>query len=73
MHQGVQKLQLVARHGQIGDSGQVRRERIDVAQIPKDKDNCGGLADVVEVSTHTTVWFPLHTCHLHEFREYCDR
>ena len=51
VHQGVQKLRLVAGHGQIRDSGQVRRERIDIAQIPKDKDNCGGLADVVEVST----------------------
>ena len=28
----------------------MRRERIDIAQIPKDKDNCGGLAEVVEVS-----------------------
>ena len=47
VHQGVQKLRLVAGHGQIGDSGQVRHERIDVAQIPKVKDTCGGLADVV--------------------------
>lgn len=28
----------------------VSRERIAVSQIPKDKDNCGGLAVVVEVS-----------------------
>ena len=49
--QGAENMRLVAGHGQIGPSGQVRRERVQVAQIPKDMDNCGGLADVVEVYT----------------------
>ena len=42
---------------QIGDSGQVRGERIAVGQIPKDQNNCGGLAEVVEVSPTVT-----HSC-----------
>ena len=54
---GAERLSLVAGHGQVGDSGQVSRERIAVSQIPKDKDNCGGLADVVEVSPIDT-----HSC-----------
>ena len=54
---GAERLRLVAGHGQVGDSGQVSRERIAVSQVPKDKDNCGGLADVVEVSPTVT-----HSC-----------
>ncbi len=72
VQQGVKKLRLVAGHGQIGDVGQVRCERIDIAQIPKDKDNCGGLADVVEVSTcMCKPW--CDSCYLHGFHEYYDR
>ena len=47
VQQGAENTRLVAGHGQIGPSGQVRRERVHTAQIPKDMDNCGGLADVV--------------------------
>ena len=54
---GAERLRLIAGQGQVGDSGQVSRERIAVGQIPKDKDNCGGLADVVEVSPTVT-----HSC-----------
>ena len=54
---GAERLRLTAGHGQVGDSGRVSRERIAVGQIPMDKDNCGGLADVVEVSP--TV---IHSC-----------
>ena len=54
---GAERLRLVAGHGQVGNSGQVSRKRIVVSQIPKDKDNCGGLADVVEVSPIDT-----HSC-----------
>ena len=49
--QGAENMRLVAGHGQIGPSGQVRRERVQVAHIPKDMDNCGGLVAVVEVCT----------------------
>ena len=52
---GAERLRLVAGHGQVGNSGQVSQERIAVNQIPKD--NCGGLADVVEVSPKVT-----HSC-----------
>ena len=44
------KLSLLAGHCQVGYSGQVSQERIAVNQIPKDTDNCGRLAQVVEVS-----------------------
>ena len=52
---GAERLRLIAGHSQVGDS--VSRERIAAGQIPKDKDNCGGLADVVEVSSTVT-----HSC-----------
>lgn len=38
----------VTGHGQLGPPGQVWRERVQVALIPKDIDNCGGLVNVVE-------------------------
>ena len=74
VQQGVPKLRLVAGHGQIGDSGQVRRERIDVAQMPRDKDNCGGLADIIEVSTqqHCAMTVLHAKCSLHMERYLSD-
>ena len=50
VQQGAERMRLVTGHGQVGPSGQVRRDRIQVAQFPKEMDNCGGLADNVEVS-----------------------
>ena len=38
----------VAGHGQLGPSGQVRQERVQVPLTPKDIDNCGDLVDVVQ-------------------------
>ena len=49
---------LVVGHGQIGPLGQVQRECVQVAQIPKDMDNWGGLADVVEVYTRQGSCWP---------------
>ena len=54
---GVEVLRLVAGHGWVGEPGQVTRERISKTQIPTDKDNCGGLAESLEVS-------PLDCVHL---------
>ena len=51
---GAERLRLIAVHGQVGDAGQVSLELIAVGQIPKDRDNCGGLADVVEVNRTVT-------------------
>ena len=59
VHRGAERMQLVAGHGQVGDSGQVRRERISLAQIPTSTDNCGGLASCIEVGTHQ---LGLHAC-----------
>ena len=58
VQQGAGNMRLVAGHGQIGPSGQVRRERVQLAQIPKDMDNCGGLADEVEVYTRQGSCWP---------------
>ena len=49
---GVEKLRLVAGHGQVTQFGVVIRSNIRVSGILAEIDNCGGLADVVEVSHH---------------------
>ena len=49
---GVEKLRLVAGHGQVTQFGVVSRSNIRVSDIPAEIDNCGGLADVIEVSHH---------------------
>ena len=42
-------MQLVAGHGQVGQYGVITTGNISPNDIPKEADNCGGLADVVEV------------------------
>lgn len=49
---GVEKLRVVAGHGQVTQIGVVSRSNIRVSDIPAEIDNCSGLADVVEVSHH---------------------
>lgn len=46
---GNEKTRLVAGHGQVGQYGPVTTGNISPNDIPKEADNCGGLADVVEV------------------------
>ena len=56
--QGAENMWLVVGHGQIGPVEQVQREHVQVAQIPKDMGNWGGLADVSEVYTRQESSWP---------------
>ena len=48
---GCEKLSLTARHGMVGASGQFGRENVRFREVSDSQDKCGGLADVIEVSS----------------------
>lgn len=61
----------MAGHGQVTQFGVVSRSNIRVSDIPSEIDNCGGVADVIELISclcllqSNAIWLPYNISSLH--------